>query len=282
MKLLRFGDIGGERPGMLDKDGRIRDLSPIIKEIDGNAVSGENLKKLGAIDPRSLPAVPDTERIGACVAGPSKIVCVGLNYSDHARETGAPIPTEPVLFMKAATAISGPNDDVVLPPRASKGDWEVELAFVIGEKAQYVAPENAMAHVAGYCILNDVSEREYQIERLGQWTKGKSCDTFAPVGPWLVTKDEISDPQNLEMFLDVNGVRRQTGNTNTMVFDVAYLVTYISAFMTLLPGDIVTTGTPPGVGLGMTPPLFLKNGDTMRLGIEGLGEQFQRVVAFGQ
>jgi 2-keto-4-pentenoate hydratase/2-oxohepta-3-ene-1,7-dioic acid hydratase in catechol pathway len=279
MKLLRYGPAGQEKPGMLDRQGRIRDLSAKIPDIAGAQLSPKSLDELRRIDPESLPLVPGTPRIGPCVGGISKLVCVGLNYSDHAAETGAPVPTEPILFMKATTAICGPNDDVILPRGSKKSDWEVELGIVIGTKASYVPKEKSLDHVAGYCIVNDVSEREYQMERLGQWTKGKSADTFAPIGPWMVSKDEVADPQSLDLFLDVNGARRQRGNTRTMIFGVQHLVSYISQFMTLLPGDVIPTGTPPGVGLGMKPPVYLKPGDVMHLGIGGLGEQTQKVVA---
>lgn len=279
MKLLRYGTAGQEKPGMLDRQGKIRDLSANVPDITGVQLSPKALDDLRRINPESLPLVPGTPRIGPCVGGISKLVCVGLNYSDHAAETGAPVPTEPILFMKATTAICGPNDEVILPRGSKKGDWEVELGIVIGTKASYVPKERSLDHVAGYCIVNDVSEREFQIERLGQWTKGKSADTFAPIGPWMVSKDEIADPQSLDLYLDVNGERRQRGNTRTMIFGVQHLVSYISQFMTLLPGDVIPTGTPPGVGLGMKPPVFLKPGDVMRLGISGLGEQIQKVVA---
>jgi 2-keto-4-pentenoate hydratase/2-oxohepta-3-ene-1,7-dioic acid hydratase in catechol pathway len=279
MKLLRYGPAGQEKPGMLDRQGKIRDLSAKIPDITGAQLSPKVLDDLRRIDPESLPLVPGAPRIGPCVGGISKLVCVGLNYSDHAAETGAPVPTEPILFMKATTAICGPNDEVIMPRGSKKSDWEVELGIVIGTKASYVPKERSLDHVAGYCIVNDVSEREFQMERLGQWTKGKSADTFAPIGPWMVSKDEVADPQSLDLYLDVNGERRQRGNTRTMIFGVQHLVSYISQFMTLLPGDVIPTGTPPGVGLGMKPPVFLKPGDVMRLGISGLGEQIQKVVA---
>jgi 2-keto-4-pentenoate hydratase/2-oxohepta-3-ene-1,7-dioic acid hydratase in catechol pathway len=279
MKLLRYGPAGQEKPGMLDRQGKIRDLSAKIPDITGVQLSPKALDDLRRIDPESLPLVPGAPRIGPCVGGISKLVCVGLNYSDHAAETGAPVPTEPILFMKATTAICGPNDEVIMPRGSKKSDWEVELGIVIGTKASYVPKERSLDHVAGYCIVNDVSEREFQMERLGQWTKGKSADTFAPIGPWMVSKDEVADPQSLDLYLDVNGERRQRGNTRTMIFGVQHLVSYISQFMTLLPGDVIPTGTPPGVGLGMKPPVFLKPGDVMRLGISGLGEQIQKVVA---
>ena len=279
MKLLRYGPAGQEKPGFLDRDGKIRDLSGKIPDITGAQLSPKSLDELRRIDPAALPLVPGNPRLGPCVGGISKLPCVGLNYSDHAAETGAQVPSEPILFMKATTAICGANDDVVLPRGSKKSDWEVELGIVIGTKASYVPQEKSLDYVAGYCLVNDVSEREFQMERMGQWTKGKSADTFAPIGPWMVTKDEIPDPQKLDMFLDVNGVRRQKGNTRTMIFGVQYLVSYISQFMTLLPGDVIPTGTPPGVGLGMKPPVFLKPGDVMRLGISGLGEQTQKVIA---
>jgi len=280
MKLLRYGPAGQEKPGILDNAGTIRDLSAYLSDLDGNALAPTRLDKLSKLDLAVLPPVRDNVRIGACVAGVSKFICVGLNYSDHAAETGAPVPVEPILFQKATTAIIGPHDDVMLPRNASKGDWEVELGIVIGSRARYVTQQDSLQYVAGFCVVNDVSERAFQSERGGQWTKGKSSDTFGPIGPWLVTRDEVADPQALAMHLDVNGVRKQTGNTRTMIFNVAFLVSYISEFMTLLPGDIIATGTPPGVGLGMKPPEFLKPGDVMQLGIEGLGMQTQKVVTF--
>lgn len=282
MKLLRYGPVGAEKPGILDKDGQIRDLSGHIGDITGVVLSPEGLARLAAIDIASLPIVPGMPRLGPCVGNVSKFICVGLNYSDHAAETGSPIPKEPILFSKAVSAITGPNDDVMIPRGSEKTDWEVELGIVIGSKASYVEEADALDYVAGYCLVNDVSERAYQIERGGQWTKGKSADSFGPIGPWVVTKDEIKDVQNLAMFLDVSGTRRQTGTTSTMVFGVKHIVHYISQFMTLMPGDIIATGTPPGVGMGMKPPLFLKAGDTMRLGIDGLGEQNQKVVAWSR
>jgi len=280
MKLLRYGSAGQEKPGLLDKAGRIRDLSAHLKEIGPETLSPASLEKLRKIDPGSLPAVDGKPRLGPPLANVGKIVCVGLNYTDHAEETKSPIPKEPVLFMKATTSISGPNDDVVLPKGSQKLDWEVELGIVIGTKARYVAVHDALKHVAGYTIVNDVSEREFQIERGGQWTKGKSGDTFAPMGPYVVTSDEVPDPQGLELFCEVNGKRMQNGTTKNMIFPVAHIVSYISHFMTLLPGDVIPTGTPAGVGLGMKPQLFLKPGDTMRLGISGFGEQQQKVVEF--
>lgn len=278
MKLLRFGERGKEKPGLLDSDGQIRDLSGVIDDVDGSTVSPQGIDKLRAVATESLPVVEGSPRLGPCINGVGKFVCIGLNYSDHAAESGMAVPSEPVIFMKATSCINGPNDDVVLPRGSLKSDWEVELAFVIGKTASYVSEADAMEHVAGYCIVNDVSEREYQIEREGQWVKGKSCDTFGPVGPYLVTREEIPDPQRLGMWLDVNGERLQNGTTETMVFQVPYLVHYLSQFMSLHPGDLISTGTPPGVGLGFKPPRFLKRGDTMHLGIEGLGEQHQKVA----
>jgi len=280
MKLLRYGPVGQEKPGMLDADGTLRDLAGTVDDIAGETLSPAGLAKLQALDPASLPRVAGNPRIGPCVGRVGKFIAVGLNYSDHAAETGAKVPEEPILFMKATSSIVGPNDTVVIPRKSMKTDWEVELAIVIGTRAKYVDEADALRHVAGYCVVNDVSEREFQAERGGQWTKGKSADTFGPMGPWLVTPDEIADVQALDMFLDVSGQRRQTGTTRTMIFGVRFLVHYISQFMTLHPGDVITTGTPPGVGLGIKPvPLFLKPGDDMHLGIQGLGEQRQQVVA---
>jgi 2,4-diketo-3-deoxy-L-fuconate hydrolase len=279
MKLVRYGAIGQERPGLIDKSGQLRDLSAYVKDLDGGAYSPASLAKLAAIDPASLPAVNGKPRLGAPVTGISKFVAIGLNYSDHAKETGNPIPSEPIFFLKANTALSGPNDPVEKPRGSTKLDWEVEIAAIIGTTAKYVSESDALNHVAGYCVCNDVSERNFQIERLGQWTKGKSHDTFGPVGPWLVTKDEIPDVQKLSMWLDVNGKRRQTGSTATMIFSMAKCISYVSQFMTLRPGDIVTTGTPPGVGTGMKPPQFLNVGDVVTLGIEALGEQRQEIIA---
>ncbi len=280
MKLLRYGAVGAEKPGMLDAEGGIRDLSGVMGDIDGAALQPEGLKKLAALDPASLPKVSGTPRIGACVARPVNFVCIGLNYADHAAETGATLPKEPIVFLKSLGAYSGPNDDVKIPRGSKKTDWEVELAIVIGTPATYVPEHEAMNHVAGYCVVNDVSEREYQIERGGTWDKGKGCDTFGPTGPWMVTKDEVPDPQNLAMWLDVDGQRMQDGNTKTMVFGVAKLVSYVSHFMTLHAGDIIATGTPPGVGLGKKPePIFLRAGQVMRAGVAGLGEQRQNLVA---
>jgi ureidoglycolate lyase len=280
MKLLRYGQIGSEKPGVLGNDGEIRDLSGLITDIDASVLSDQALQKLRDADLSKLPVVSGNPRIGACVGNIGKMICIGLNYSDHAAETGATPPPEPIIFMKVNSAICGPNDDVRIPKTSEKTDWEVELGFVIGKKAKYVSEAEAIDHVAGYCIVNDVSERSFQAERSGQWTKGKSCDTFGPTGPWMVTRDEISDPQNLKMTLDVNGKRYQDGSTNTMIFGVKFLVHYLSQFFTLHPGDVISTGTPPGVGLGVKPnPVFLKPGDEMHLSIEGLGEQHQKCIA---
>lgn len=265
---------------MLDRDGKLRDLSGAIKDLTPDALAPAALDKLKKLDPASLPAVSGTPRLGPCVAGISKLVCVGLNYVDHAKEAGMQIPTEPVLFLKAISSLSGPNDPVMLPKGAEKGDWEVELGIVIGTKAQYVSVHDALKHVAGYCIANDVSERNYQLERGGNWSKGKSADTFCPLGPWLVTSDEVPDPQALDLFCEVSGQRMQNGSTRNMIFNCAHIVSYISHFMTLMPGDVIPTGTPAGVGQGMKPPRFLRPGDVMRLGITGLGEQRQEVVAY--
>jgi ureidoglycolate lyase len=279
VKLLRYGPKGREKPGILDKDGKIRDLSAHVPDIAGTALLPESLKKLAALNPAELPLASGELRIGPCVGKIGKFVCIGLNYADHAAETGAPIPKEPIIFMKATSAVVGPNDEVEIPKGAQKTDWEVELGVVIGKNAKYVPENHAMDYVAGYCVINDVSEREYQIERGGQWDKGKGCDTFGPTGPWLVTKDEIPDPQNLAMWLEVDGHRYQNGSTKTMIFNVPKLVSYLSHFMSLQPGDVISTGTPPGVGMGQKPnPIYLKAGQTMRLGIEGLGEQQQKTV----
>ena len=279
MKLVRYGAKGAEKPGLIDKSGQLRDLSAHIRDLDGEAYSPASLKKLAEIDPASLPAVGGNPRLGAPVTGISKFVAIGLNYVDHAKETGAQIPSEPIFFIKANTALSGPTDPVEKPRGSTKLDWEVEIACVIGTRAKYVSEADALKHVAGYCVCNDVSERNFQIERQGQWTKGKSHDTFGPLGPWLVTKDEIPNVQSLSMWLDVNGQRRQTGSTKTMIFSMAKCISYVSQFLTLLPGDIITTGTPPGVGTGMKPPQFLNVGDVVTLGIESLGEQRQEIVA---
>ena len=280
MKLLRYGKNGYEKPGMLDQLDQIRDLSGVIDNLDAQAISPAGLKKLRAIKPESLPLVKGKPRLGVPYTSISKFVAVGLNYSDHAAEAGMPVPAEPILFMKTTTSITGPNDPVVLPKDAQKGDWEVELGIVIGTTARYVPEDRALEYVAGYCVVNDVSERNFQLERGTQWDRGKGCDTFGPIGPYLVTTDEIPNPQALDMWLDLNGQRMQTGNTRTMIFGAAHLVAYISRFMTLLPGDIIATGTPPGVGLGKKPPVFLKHGDVMTLGLNGLGEQRQEVRAF--
>lgn len=280
MKLLRFGPAGKERPGLLDAEGKIRDLSDVIPDIGPQQLGDAALAKLRKLDARKLPPVRGNPRLGPPVTGVSKFVAIGLNYRDHAIESGAPIPKEPVVFMKATSCISGPNDPVMLPKGSKKTDWEVELGVVIGKRARYVARKDALSYVAGYCVVNDVSEREFQLERGPQWDKGKGCDTFGPIGPYLVTRDEVPNPQRLNLWLDLNGRRMQTGNTKTMIFDVATLVSYVSRFMTLAPGDLITTGTPPGVGLGMKPPRYLRPGDVMRLGIDGLGEQTQKVVAF--
>ena len=278
MKLVRYGEAGKEKPGILDAQGAIRDLSGVVKDIDAATVSPEGIAKLRSVNVDSLPKVGGNPRLGSPIANVPKLICIGLNYADHAKESNLPIPAEPVVFMKAITAITGPNDDVKLPKGSKKGDWEVELAFVIGKKAQSVSEADALNYVAGYLICNDVSEREWQLEHGSQWSKGKSFDTFAPLGPWFVTADEIKDPQNLAMWLDVNGQRKQTGNTSTMIFGVKKLVSYLSYMCTLTPGDVVSTGTPPGVGMGIKPtPQFLKAGDEMRLGIDGLGEQKQKV-----
>jgi 2-keto-4-pentenoate hydratase/2-oxohepta-3-ene-1,7-dioic acid hydratase in catechol pathway len=275
MKLLRYGAAGAERPALVDANGTIRDISAHVSDLSGAALNPENLAKLAALDVASLPEVSADERLGACVAGTGKFICIGLNYSDHAAETGATVPPEPVIFMKATSAIVGPNDDVLIPRGSEKTDWEVELGVVIGKTAKYVSEADAMDYVAGYCVSHDVSERAFQTERSGQWTKGKSCDTFGPIGPWLVTTDEIADPQNLKMWLTVNGETMQNGSTQTMVYGVAFLVSYLSQFMSLHPGDVISTGTPPGVGLGLKPPRFLKAGDVVELGIGGLGTQKQ-------
>ncbi|TDK31348.1 FAA hydrolase family protein [Rhizobium deserti] len=279
MKFLRYGAVGAEKPGLLDSDGKIRDLSGHIPDLSGAALAPDALAKLAAIDVSTLPVVEGSPRLGACVAGTGKFICIGLNYSDHAAETGATVPPEPVIFMKATSAIVGPDDDVVIPRGSEKTDWEVELGFVIGKTAKYVSEADALDYVAGYCVSHDVSERAFQTERSGQWTKGKSCDTFGPIGPWLVTKDEVADPQNLSMWLKVNGETVQNGSSKTMVYGVAFLVSYLSQFMSLHPGDVISTGTPPGVGMGMKPPRYLKTGDVVELGIEGLGTQKQTFVA---
>lgn len=277
MKLLRVGPKGQERPALQHDDDTLRDLSSVVTDIAGDALLPENLDRLRQIDPATLPVIDGGDRIGPCVGEVGKFICIGLNYADHAKESGMAIPEEPVIFMKATSAICGPNDDVILPIGAEKGDWEVELGVVIGKPTKYVSEAEALEHVAGYCVVNDVSERAFQIERGGQWVKGKSADTFGPLGPWLVTRDEVEDPSNLSMWLELNGERVQDGSTKTMIFGVAEVVSHLSQFMSLQPGDVISTGTPPGVGLGMSPQRFLKEGDDMRLGIEGLGEQRQTV-----
>ena len=283
MKLLRYGAPGHEKPGLLDRSGRVRDLSAHVADIAGDALAPETLARLRALDPEALPLVAGTPqvdlRLGACVGRIGKFICIGLNYADHAAETGAPIPSEPVVFAKWTSAVVGPNDDVEIPRGSVKTDWEVELGVVIGKAGRYIDEARAMDHVAGYCVINDVSEREFQTERGGQWDKGKGCDTFGPTGPWLVTADEVPDPQALRLWLDIDGRRFQDGSTATMIFTVPRIVSYLSGFMSLQPGDVISTGTPPGVGLGQKPPVFLRAGQTMRLGIEGLGEQRQRVVS---
>jgi 2-keto-4-pentenoate hydratase/2-oxohepta-3-ene-1,7-dioic acid hydratase in catechol pathway len=282
MKLVRYGPAGREKPGLIDSDGRLRDLSRKVKDIDGTTLAPAELAKLKKLDPKKLPPVKGRQRLGACVATPSKFVAIGLNFIDHAKESGNPIPEYPVVFFKAPSCIVGANDDTIVPRDSTKLDWEVELGVVIGRTARYVDKKDGLRYVAGYCVINDVSEREFQLKRsASQWSKGKGCDTFGPIGPWLVTSDEIKDPQNLDMWLDVNGERRQTGNTRTMIFGVADLVADVSKYMTLLPGDVITTGTPPGVAMGMKPePKWLQIGDVVTLGIEGLGEQRQKVVPF--
>ena len=280
MKLVRYGNPGREKPGLIDADGKLRDLSGVVPDIGPAQLGATALAKLRKINQAKLPLVRGKPRYGCPVAQVGKFVAIGLNYADHAAESGVPVPKEPVVFMKSTTCIQGPNDPVMLPRGSVKSDWEVELGVVIGTKARYVTRKDALQHVAGFCVVNDVSEREYQLERGPQWDKGKGCDTFGPVGPWLVTPDELANVQRLDMWLDVNGQRMQTGNTRTMIFDVAKIVSYVSEFMTLMPGDIITTGTPPGVGMGMKPQRFLKKGDVMTLGIQGLGEQRQEVVAF--
>ncbi len=277
MKLLRYGPKGKEKPGILDQHGKIRSLAKVIKDLDGEAISPAGLAKLRKVNVAKLPMVAGKPRIGSCIANPQKFIAIGLNYSDHAAESGMTVPPEPIVFTKQVSCLSGPNDTVTIPPKSEKSDWEVELGVIIGRKAKNIKQADAMKYVAGYCVVNDLSEREFQIERHGQWTKGKGYDTFGPVGPWLVTRDEVKDPQNLDMWLDVNGKRMQTGNTSTMVYGVAYLVAYLSQFFTLHPGDIITTGTPPGVGMGMKPPQYLKPGDKMVIAIEGLGVQRQVV-----
>ena len=279
MKLLRHGPSGAEKPGVLHSDGTIRDLTGLVPDIAGAVLSDTGLAMLRGLDPTRLPIVPADTRLGPCVAGTGKFICIGLNYSDHAAETGAAVPPEPIIFMKATSAICGPNDPIIIPRGSEKTDWEVELAVIIGTRAKYVTEADALAHVAGFAITNDVSERAFQTERSGQWTKGKSCDNFGQIGPWLVTRDEVADPQDLSMWLTVNGKTYQDGSTRTMVYGVAHLVSYLSQFMTLHPGDVISTGTPPGVGLGQKPPHYLKPGDVVELAIQGLGQQRQDVIA---
>ncbi|MFZ1662326.1 MAG: fumarylacetoacetate hydrolase family protein [Paracoccaceae bacterium] len=279
MKLLRHGPVGEEKPGLLHTDGTIRDLSGIVSDISGPSLSDVGLAKIRSVEAGSLPIVPADTRLGPCVGSTGKFICIGLNYADHAAESGMAVPPEPVVFMKATSAICGPNDPIIIPRGSTKTDWEVELAVVIGTKAKYVTEADALYYVAGYAVANDVSERAFQTERSGQWTKGKSCDNFGQLGPWLVTRDQVTDPQNLSMWLTVNGEKAQNGSTKTMVYGVAFLVSYLSQFMTLHPGDVISTGTPPGVGMGHTPPRYLKKGDVVELGIEGLGQQRQDVIA---
>jgi 2-keto-4-pentenoate hydratase/2-oxohepta-3-ene-1,7-dioic acid hydratase in catechol pathway len=278
MKLLRYGQPGKEKPGLLDKSGQIRDLSTAITDVAGDALTPDSLKRMGAVDPSSLPLVSGQQRIGPCVGRVGKFICIGLNYSDHAAESGMKVPTEPVVFMKATSAVCGPDDNVIIPRNSVKTDWEVELGVVIGKEAKYVSESSALDYVAGYCVVNDLSERTFQLEGTGQWVKGKSADTFGPIGPWLVTKDEVPDPQNLNMWLKVNGHQFQNGTTKTMVFGVAHIVSFLTRFMSLQPGDIISTGTPPGVGMGQKPPKYLQAGDKIQLSVEGLGEQNQIVV----
>ena len=278
MKLLRYGSVGNEKPGLLDQDGSIRDLSSVINDIDGETLSPRSIEQLSGIELESLPTVAGEPRLGTCVGNIGKLVCIGLNYSDHAKESGMAIPTEPIVFMKAISAISGPNDNIELIRGSEKTDWEVELGIVIGSHTKYVTEDDALNHVAGYCVVNDISERHWQLERQGNWTKGKSGDTYGPVGPWMVTRDEVSDPQALDLWLDVNGQRMQDGNTATMIFSVKTIVSYLSQCMSLQPGDVIATGTPPGVGQSMSPPVFLKAGDTVQTCVAGLGIQNQTVV----
>ncbi len=280
MKLVRYGKPGREKPGLIDAEGSLRDLSAVVPDIGPEQLSPQGLARLARLKPERLPAVRGKPRFGSPLTGTTKFVAIGLNYSDHAAETGSPVPNEPIVFQKTLSSIVGPNDDLMLPRGSTKTDWEVELGIVIGSRARYVAKKNALKHVAGYLLVNDVSEREYQLERSGTWDKGKGCDTFGPIGPWILTADEVANPKSLAMWLDVNGEKRQRGNTRTMIFDCATLVSYVSRFMTLLPGDLITTGTPPGVGMGMKPPRYLKPGDVVTAGIDGLGTQTRRVVRF--
>jgi len=281
MKLVRYGKPGKEKPGLIDMDGRIRDLSEVVGDIGGDTLSPKSLRKIARLRPGNLPLVRGKPRLGSCVSRPGNFIAIGLNYADHAAEAGAKIPAEPIIFLKATNSVVGPNDEIVIPKGSTKTDWEIELAIVIGTGGSHIAERNALEHVAGYCVCNDVSEREYQIERSsGQWDKGKGCPTFGPLGPWLVTPDEIGNVQKLDLWLDVNGARQQTGNTTTMIFGVKHLVSYVSRFMKLEPGDVITTGTPPGVALGRKPPNYLRAGDTISCGIDGLGAQASRVVAW--
>ncbi len=280
MKLVRYGKAGKEKPGLIDHDGRVRDLSFVVPDLRGPYLSAKNVRKIARLRPASLPLVRGTPRLGSCVGQPGNFIAIGLNYHDHANEAGMPIPKEPILFTKAPNSISGPHDDIMLPKGSQKGDWEIEIAIVIGDGGSYIKESDALKHVAGFCVCNDVSEREYQIERSGQWVKGKSAPSFGPLGPWLVTTDEIKDAQKLELWLDVNGVRQQTGNTSKMIFSLKHIVSYVSQFMQLDAGDVITTGTPAGVALGRKPPNYLKAGDTISCGIESLGEQANRVVAW--
>jgi 2,4-diketo-3-deoxy-L-fuconate hydrolase len=281
MKLLRYGAAGAEKPGMVAADGSVRDLSSVMADVTGKIFGDGSLERLKGIDPMTLPLVEGSPRIGACVGGVGKFICIGLNYADHAAESGAAVPVEPVMFMKATSAIMGPDDDVVIPKGSEKTDWEVELGVIIGKEAKYVDEADALDYVGGYCVVNDLSERAFQLEGTGQWVKGKSADTFGPIGPWLVTADEVPDPQAMTLWLSVDGHEYQRGSTSTMVFGVAHLVSYVSRFMSLQPGDVISTGTPPGVGLGQKPPRYLQAGETIRLGIDGLGMQRQKVVAYG-
>jgi 2-keto-4-pentenoate hydratase/2-oxohepta-3-ene-1,7-dioic acid hydratase in catechol pathway len=280
MKLLRYGPVGQEKPGLLDRDGNIRDLSGVVRDIDGETLAPASLDRLRRLDPASLPLVSGNPRLGPCIGNVPKFLAIGLNYRAHAAEAGQPIPSEPVIFMKATSCICGPNDDVIIPKGSEKTDWEVELGIVVGTRAHYIAVHDAPRHIAGYCVVNDVSEREFQLERLGQWTKGKSADTFGPIGPWVVTADEVPDPGKLALWTEINGKCVQNSSTADLIFGVDHIVSYLSHFMTLMPGDVIATGTPSGVGLGMKPPQFLRPGDRMRLSVEGLGEQNQRLVAY--
>jgi 2,4-diketo-3-deoxy-L-fuconate hydrolase len=280
MKLMRVGDVGQEKPAILDNQGNIRDLSAHVADIDGSLFADGNVDKIAKLDLSTLPIIDKNSRVGPAISKVGKFICVGLNYADHAAESGMAVPSEPVLFMKATSSIIGPNDTVLMPPKSEKSDWEVELGVVIGKEAKYICEEDALDHIAGYCVINDLSEREFQIEKEGQWCKGKGCDTFGPIGPYLVTTDEVNDSNELDIWLELNGERVQDGNTRTMVYKVPFLISYISQFMSLQPGDIISTGTPPGVGLGFNPPKYLKEGDVMRLGISGLGEQQQTVERY--